>query len=81
MDALEMMYLITQLRHRTLLQEAERERLINSSIKTEPGNHGIGLNPIAWLMVRRTKNDKTLDLPIEVRRSNDPCCMAGDTRR
>ena len=79
MDAVEMMCLINQLRHRALLQEAERERLINASIKKETGSRVFGLNLIAWFKARRVKNGNSVDLPIEVRGSTDPCCLAGDS--
>lgn len=74
MYSLDVLFLVSQIRHRDLIQEAERERLFKLGLNNQPDNHGLGLKIIEWIQAQFPKNGNREERPHEQHRTSNPCC-------
>jgi len=78
MFPMDIMFLANQMRHRELIQEAERERLFKSALKKRQGNRGSGLNIIERTWTGLPKYWNSAESTHEQLHLSDPCCTAAE---
>lgn len=74
MDPVETLFVISQMRHRELIKEAERERLFKLALNNQPDNQSLGLKIIEWLRAQFPENGHREERPLEQHHTSNPCC-------